>query len=1636
MNATFKSGIIASLLGICAMTKAQAGIAEENTPVALPAGVDAVWDLSKAFRESTRTQERLSINGLWRWQPAGEEVDHVPSANWGYFKVPGCWPGITDYMQKDCQTVYAHPSWQNGRLGRIAAAWYEREISIPSEWEGRRIVLTAEYVNSFATLFIDDQRVGELRYPAGQIDLTAVCRPGQQHVLSMHVIAMPLKGVMLSYRDTASARQVKGEVVRRGLCGDVYLASSPAGPRIGQVKVVTSVRKWNLSLGVELAGLSDSARYVLKAQVTDGGTPVLEFASKVFQADQLQAGQITVSETWHPKKLWDVHTPQHMYQLHLSLCTADEQHLDDSLPVRFGFREFWIEGRDFYLNGTRIFLSSVPLDNAQVGAAWANYDAACESMQRLASFGINFVYTHNYGCEPGSHLSFEEILRAADDVGMLISFSQPHFSHYDWDSPTADQSNGYARHAAFYVRVAQNHPSVVAYSTSHNATGYGEDMNPDMIDGIQDRRSEWSERNVTLAAKVEGIITSLDPSRIVYHHASGNLGSLHTSNFYANFAPIQEMSDWFSHWSLHGVKPLFTCEYSVPMPWDYTMYRGWYQGHREFGSAAVPWEFCIAEWNAQFYGDRAYQISEQEKANLRWEAKQFQAGNLWHRWDYPHQVGSNDFAERYGVYAMYFADNWPAFRTWEVSANSPWNHGHYWTLREGVDKSRQQLTVAWQDLQRPGLSPDYIDDRYETIDLAFERSDWTATVAAKTLIRFNAPLLGYIAGKAQAFTSKDHNFFAGDSVEKQLIVINNSRETVQCMCNWSLDLPAHLAGSREIALATGEQERITMLFELPQELAAGRYTLNAVFQFSNGETQEDAFSIDVLPRPAPLDIRTNVALFDPHGETRQVLDRLGVSYRAVNADARLSAQDVLVVGKNALTISEPAPDITCVKEGLKVLMFEQTPEVLEARCGFRVAAYGLRQLFPRAANHPVLAGITENHLSNWHGEATILPPRLTYAPTSQFSDAPTVRWSGIPVSRLWRCGNRGNVASALIEKPARGDFLPILDGGYSLQYSALLEYREGTGMVLFCQADVTGRTEDDPASEILIRNMLEYIVPWQPRPKRQVVYAGDATWASHLRRVGISVLPFRSDELSSDQLLVVGPGAGGRLSTHKGAIAAWLAKGGHVLALGLEQQEANSFLPGQVETKTAEHIACYFDPPAADSLLAGISPADVHSPAPIMLPLVSAGATILGDGIVGIAADANVVFCQLPPDNVRQALGELPSFAVNDEEAIEGTQSAVINMGTVPWSQFIQKVKPPAAGKTYTFAAAVKAVDEPVRLRLEVERAGSPWDRAARSDETLVPSDKWTELHHTFNVDKAYPEGWSAYIHCGQTGARFRIDQCRLYEGTYVPQRNAPEHSPTEAGGTDNLFANPGFESGTDEWLFSYRTAQHNLKRTYRRHGYLVSRLLANLGAASSTPLLERFSSPVGDPSSVSALKNGDFAGDEDADGVPDQWLFSRETPATTCTRVELQHGTDKWSLTLNAPPNPDGKKLSTMLAQHDVPVKKGQWYRISLRAKAEQLAGRGVTMTIANMANWHSVFDYQSFQPGANWQQYDFEVQSNDSAERGTRFQIWYSGSGRLWLADIRMDPIPDPATGRWLDGFYLDAPEHWDDPYRFFRW
>ncbi len=1164
---TRRSGLIVCVCAVLACCLLPEVAAQEGAATELSEAVKDIWELGKADRKGTPTRELVSLSGLWQWQPAGDDLKSVPADGWGYLRVPGRWPGGS--RSGGGSSFYPNPAWGEDRLQDVKAAWYQLDVAVPAEWDGRRIALTTEFLHSFASVYVDGEKAGDMQFPAGEVDLTALCRPGQKHTLSVLALAVPLNAVMLAFNDTNAAREVEGRLRMKGLCGDVFLVSTPPKARLGDMRVETSVRKWQITFNTALDGAAPDGKYVLHAQIRDGEETVKEFTSEPFSGAEVANGRISVTKNWHPDKLWDMHTPQNQYDVTVSLLDASGNLLDEALPERFGFREFWIEGRFLHLNGSRVFLSF------RRGGPRGGYERARQQMRDLKTVGINFVACGGFGAAPGDHTSFEEVLRAADDEGTLVALTQPHYRQYDWRSPDAEETNGYAGHARFYTRVAGNHPSVVFYAANHNGTGYSEDMRPDTIDGINNPRQSWQTRNASWALRAQAIVNRFDPTRVYYHHSSGNLGPMFTSNFYANFTPVQEMDDWFAHWAQYGRKPMHTCEYGAPLGWDWTMYRGWYKGTRSFGSAEVPWEFCIAEWNAQFIGPESYKISEREVENLRWEAEKFRNGELWQRWDYPYTL-NYAHPEEDPVKAMYFTQNWRAFRTHGLSVNAP----------EGY---RGPLSTA-------------------------------------ALVRNNMPLLAYIGGKPAAFTSKDHNFLPGETVEKQLIVINNSRETVTADCQWSLDLPRPVSGKHTVAVPTGEQERIPLTFELPANLAPGQYTLTATVAFSNGETQDDSFAVDVLPAPQPVQAAGRIAVFDPKGETAAMLTSLDVAFETVSADADLAAYDTLVIGKGTLTLDGAAPDIARVGDGLKVVIFEQTGEVLEKRFGFRIAEYGLRWVYKRVPDHPLLAGIADEHLYNWRGEATVLPPSLDY----ELDYSPMVEWCGMPARRCWRAGNRGNVASALIEKPATGDFLPILDGGYSIQYASLMEYREGKGMVLFCQTDVTGRTESDPAAEALARNIVRYVSSWQPAPRRTVVYAGEEVGRQHLEAAGLSPVAY-AGSLSADQVLVVGPGGGQQLARNAAAIGDWVQAGGHVLAVGLTGEEASAFLPSRVSTTPAEHIAAYFEPFGAGSLLAGVSPADVHNRDPRELPLVSGGATAVGNGVLGKAEDANVVFCQLAP---------------------------------------------------------------------------------------------------------------------------------------------------------------------------------------------------------------------------------------------------------------------------------------------------------------------------------------------------------------------------------------------------------------------
>jgi hypothetical protein len=61
-------------------------------------------------------------------------------------------------------------------------------------------------------------------------------------------------------------------------------------------------------------------------------------------------------------------------------------------------------------------------------------------------------------------------------------------------------------------------------------------------------------------------------------------------------------------------------------------------------------------------------------------------------------------------------------------------------------------------------------------------------------------------------------------------------------------------------------------------------------------------------------------------------------------------------------------------------------------------------------------------------------------------------------------------------------------------------------------------------------------------------------------------------------------------------------------------------------------------------------------------------------------------------------------------------------------------------------------------------------------------------------------------------------------------------------------------------------------------------------------------------------------------------------------------------------------------------------------------------------------------------------DVTAGPSVVRNGDFSLDADGNARAdkW----EFSTSAKQAKGRWLEGLYVDKPEEWDDPYRFFRW
>ena len=267
--------------------------------------------------------------------------------------MPGDWQ-IHPGKPSDFLAHGGGPQWDLYDGAPVTRAWYQRQVPIPAEWQGRAISLRFDRVCTDAMVYVNGKQCGRVAWPWGSVDITAAVTPGQTADIRVLVaaIADPEKVGDFWQNALSSVTYASARLETRGLTGSVFLESRASEARVTDVFVRTSTRKKEVSLDVELTGVKQAGRVQFVAEMLDEKGEVEKSFTADAAVEAKETQTLTLSWPWANPRLWDVGQPN-LYTLRLKVKGPG---LDDEYNQEFGFREFWVEGRKFFLNGTEIRL--------------------------------------------------------------------------------------------------------------------------------------------------------------------------------------------------------------------------------------------------------------------------------------------------------------------------------------------------------------------------------------------------------------------------------------------------------------------------------------------------------------------------------------------------------------------------------------------------------------------------------------------------------------------------------------------------------------------------------------------------------------------------------------------------------------------------------------------------------------------------------------------------------------------------------------------------------------------------------------------------------------------------------------------------------------------------------------------------------------------------------------------------------------------------------------------------------------------------------------------------------------------------------------------------------------------------------
>lgn len=1102
----------------------------------------------------------VCLNGAWRFRPVAADEGAL-EAEWGWAAVPGSWHRLPTWERPGLMTTHRGPVWNAFLADRQTwtTADYERELTVPADWAGRRVELDLAYVVSVAEVWIDGTRVGQTEHGFGKVDITDHAKPGKPQKLTLRVHALPdaAAGLILMGETVEQLIRKEKRLSELGLIGDVLLTSRPHGPHVADVFVKTSVRDKAATLELQLADWPQAGPVeVVATMLSESGEAEQRFV-QTFDLDDAAKQAITMRCDWPEPRLWDVGQPN-LYTLDLQVRPAGQDESIDHLRQRFGFREFWIEGRHFMLNGSRINLRP-----SQFDPGWPHLETVDLTIRR--NMGLGFTISYSDGHTPGATPATGLVAQRADELGHMIIAWTPNMAPLvvsrTWDD--APTRLAWQHRMADHFRRLQNHPSIVMWATSANTFGHGQDQNPrylgnsDLLD-IRDEDPAWW-RRARPGLEAIDLIKKQDPTRPTYAHSGSFVGDLQVANMYLNLIPLQEREEWLSHWAQHADRPFMAGEFGLPLNNTWTRGKaggGW------TSKTSGSWNSqpLMTEYLASYLGPSAYAMeSDAYRATI---PAKHTAGEV-----YTHALGqdvANDPAH-HAMMNLFIRNTYRSWRTWGLSGGTvPWAVNAFF-VRPKADR------VPFPAFE-PGRRGEYVESYPASRILEMVPEHTQPMPPASTWIAHNQDTLMWIAGHHDdndpaSFTGKTHHYRAGDTFAKQIVLINDARSASTYRGSWELRLGEQVIASGQFdgEIEPGLQSRRPVRVDLPAVQAVTRMTLHA--EASIGESDHaDTFELTVFPaRPQDaVVLPASVELIDPAGHTTRMLESLNVEAKGDEG----GAASLIVLGRESLSSgkAELSAHEARVAEGATLLVMAQHPDWLRKKLDLRVAPFVSRRVFATQAGHPVLDGLDEDMLRDWAGTSTLVEPRPEYP--VQPGPAGLRYYAGKPIHG-WRWGNRHGITSAAIEKPHLSGWRAILDAEFDLAYSPLMELRHGRGRVILCTLDLEDHVDADPAAARLARQLLTYAAnpatKNDPQKVGSTAYRGGEAGRDLLTGLG---LRFSTDQsvLETAGLIVLGEQHG--LSDE--AIVNHLAAGQNVFVLpasayplGLGTQAAQAF-PGSL----------------------------------------------------------------------------------------------------------------------------------------------------------------------------------------------------------------------------------------------------------------------------------------------------------------------------------------------------------------------------------------------------------------------------------------------------------------------------------------